>query len=113
MIHSRLAIQGIAHTCAPHQVGLLSTSQQPRGVSHISCKTIHQEPGESHVAPRPTSRASSAEELTAAELCYTPLIFSAVHSPYCSQREERVPEYRQAAAVETQPAALAGCAITG
>src|SRR4030095_6385586 len=30
------------------------TSQQLRGVSHVSCKTIHQEPGESQVAPRPT-----------------------------------------------------------
>ena len=44
-------------------------------------------------------------------LCYTPLIFSAVHSPYYSQREERVPGYRQAAAEETQPAALAGSTV--
>src|SRR5262245_65684246 len=102
MIHSRLAMQGIAYTCAPHQVGLLSTSQQPRGVSHVSGKTIHQEPGESQVAPRPTpietiapqvmtspSPRAANEALATAGLYHTSLIFSARHSLYGSQRERR------------------------
>src|SRR5215831_10019910 len=90
MIHSRLAMQGIAYTCAPHQVGLLSTSQQPRGVSHVSGKTIHQEPGESQVTPRPTpiqtiapqvmtspSPRAASEALATARLYHPPLMFSA------------------------------------
>src|SRR5215470_15195128 len=63
MIHSRLAMQGIAYTCAPHQVGLLSTSQQPKGVSHVSGKTIHYEPGESQVALQPTPAVPHASHM--------------------------------------------------
>src|SRR5262252_875261 len=124
MIHSRLAMQGIAYTCAPHQVGLLSTSQQPRGVSHVSGKTIHQEPGESQVAPRPTpietiapqvmtspSPRAANEALATAGLYHTSLIFSAGHSLYCSQRERRVREYCQATVEETQLAAPAGSLV--